>query len=50
MTSLQLPRDYQELLEEFVAAEVEFVLIGGWALKARRRRASAAGWAPTSRR
>ena len=30
--SLQLPRDYQDLLEEFVAAEVEFVLIGGWAV------------------
>ncbi len=29
--TLQLPRDYQDLLEAFLAAEVEFVLIGGWA-------------------
>ena len=32
MTSLELPRDYQELLEELVAAGVEFVLVGGWAV------------------
>lgn len=30
--SLQLPLDYQDLLEEFLATEVEFVLIGGWAV------------------
>ena len=32
MTELHLPRDYQDLLFEFLDARVEFVLIGGWAV------------------
>ena len=32
MTELHLPPDYQDLLQEFVQARVEFVLIGGWAV------------------
>lgn len=32
MTRLSLPADYQDLLHEFVEGEVDFVLIGGWAV------------------
>jgi len=32
MTELHLPRDYRDLLQEFLDARVEFVLIGGWAV------------------
>lgn len=32
MAELHLPQDYEDLLREFVEAEVEFVLIGGWAV------------------
>ncbi len=31
-TSLRLPTDYVDLLHSFVEAEVEFLLIGGWAV------------------
>jgi len=29
---LELPEDYQDLLREFVMHEVEFLLVGGWAV------------------
>jgi hypothetical protein len=32
MPELHLPPDYQDLLQEFIQARVEFVLIGGWAV------------------
>ena len=32
MADLDLPKDYEDLLREFVEAGVEFVLIGGWAV------------------
>jgi hypothetical protein len=34
VAELALPQDYADLLREFVAARVEFVLIGGWAVAA----------------
>jgi hypothetical protein len=32
MTNLGLPQDYLDLLREFVEGNVEFLLIGGWAV------------------
>lgn len=32
MAELPLPRDYEDLLREFVRGDVEFLLIGGWAV------------------
>ncbi|HEX5660520.1 MAG TPA: hypothetical protein VFX59_25170 [Polyangiales bacterium] len=34
MAELRLPQDYQDLLQEFQQAQVEFLLIGGWAVAA----------------
>lgn len=34
MTELKLPQDYQDLLAKFIEGQVEFVLIGGWAVAA----------------
>lgn len=34
MAELVLPQDYADLLREFVSGQVEFVLIGGWAVAA----------------
>jgi len=32
VAELDLPQDYEDLLRELVDAEVEFLLIGGWAV------------------
>lgn len=32
MAELDLPQDYQDLLRELVEAEVDFLLVGGWAV------------------
>ena len=32
MAELRLPLDYQDLIQEFIRARVEFLLIGGWAV------------------
>lgn len=34
VAELRLPQDYQDLLQEFQQAQVEFLLIGGWAVAA----------------
>lgn len=34
MTRLDLPQDYRDLLAAFADADVEFVIVGGWAVAA----------------